>query len=138
MTAGLPGFALGGLFFVISALCMPFVELVRAAGGRSSRARWRFVARHTGIATGIVVSVERVVWLVTLGRTRDLAAGGAGGETDPVQVAATIAFPVVPVLLTVACLALVLLCSYVLLLLRGSVRPAETPDAATVEARDAA
>jgi len=40
MTAGLPGFGLGGVFFIISALLAPFVELIMTARGRSSRARW--------------------------------------------------------------------------------------------------
>ena len=40
MSAGLPGLGLGGLFFILSALLAPLLELGRPVRGRSSRA-WR-------------------------------------------------------------------------------------------------
>ncbi len=53
MTAGLPGTGIGCLFYLISALCMPFIELYLTCRGRSSRQRWRLVATQFGLAVGI-------------------------------------------------------------------------------------
>ena len=55
--AGLPGTGLGGLFYVLLALCMPLVELHATWQGRSSAARWRQVWTQFGLACGIVGAV---------------------------------------------------------------------------------
>src|ERR687896_941489 len=57
MSAGLPGLGLGGLFFVLSALLAPFVELIRTARGRSSVAAWRAVGRQFALALTMVAAV---------------------------------------------------------------------------------
>lgn len=135
MAVGLPGIAIGGLFFVICALAMPFVELGRAAAGRSSRARWRLVARQTTMAVAILLSVERVVWLGFLARAAATTPGGGDAATETAKVA-SFAFPVVPVLVTAGSLALVLLGAYVMLLVRG--RATEEEQELGAEARRAA
>lgn len=56
-SAGLPGTGLGGLFYLLLALWMPFAELPRTMRGRSSRARWRHVAEQFALACGIVAAV---------------------------------------------------------------------------------
>jgi hypothetical protein len=64
MFAGLPGIGLGTLFYVLMALGMPFVELVKVAQGTSSLARWKRIARQLLHAFGIVLSIimaERVL-----------------------------------------------------------------------------
>lgn len=66
MHAGIPGIGLGGLFFVLSALLMLAVELVNTARGRSSVARWRLVARQSGLAAGIVIATAIMLWLLDL------------------------------------------------------------------------
>ncbi|MBK6739274.1 MAG: hypothetical protein IPG64_16070 [Haliea sp.] len=53
MTAGLPGTGIGCLFYLISALCMPFIEVYMTCRGRSSRQRWKLVATQFGFALGI-------------------------------------------------------------------------------------
>jgi hypothetical protein len=58
VSAGLPGLGLGGLFFVLSALLAPFVELIRTARGRSSVAAWRAVCRQFALALTMVAAVE--------------------------------------------------------------------------------
>jgi hypothetical protein len=58
VSAGLPGLGLGGLFFVLSALLAPFVELIRTARGRSSVAAWRAVGRQFALALTMVAAVE--------------------------------------------------------------------------------
>jgi hypothetical protein len=53
MTAGLPGTGIGCMFYLISALCMPFIEMYLTCRGRSSRQRWKLVAKQLGFALGI-------------------------------------------------------------------------------------
>lgn len=66
MTAGLPGFGLGGVFFIISALVAPFGELLMTARGRSSRARWASVVRQFLMAVGMIAAIGVVLGLVGL------------------------------------------------------------------------
>jgi len=69
MFAGLPGIGVGTLFYVLIALCMPFVELVRLVQGTSSLDRWKVIGRQWLHAVSIVLSImiaERVL-LVILG-----------------------------------------------------------------------
>lgn len=76
MSAGLPGLGLGGLFFILSAVLAPLVELVRLLAGRSSLARWRRIGRHLLLVAAMVASV-----LLTLQVAYALIAlaGGSGG-----------------------------------------------------------
>jgi hypothetical protein len=55
MTAGLPGTGIGGLFYLVSALLMPFVTLVRAVRGRPVLPGEAF--RQAGTAVGILVAM---------------------------------------------------------------------------------
>ena len=77
MTAGLPGVGIGGLFYLISALLMPFVELVRTVRGRSSLARWAVVARQFAMAVVMVLALAAVVWCMHLLFRPDAPVGGA-------------------------------------------------------------
>jgi hypothetical protein len=64
MFAGLPGIGVGTLFYVLTALWMPFPECVRLVQGRSSAARWRLIVMQLCFAIGIVASIalaERVL-----------------------------------------------------------------------------
>lgn len=58
MSAGLPGFGLGGLFFILTALAAPLIELARTARGRSSGAAWRGVARQFTMAVLMIAAVD--------------------------------------------------------------------------------
>lgn len=68
MFAGLPGIGVGTLFYILTALWMPFPELVRLARGRSSAARWRLITMQVCFALSIVASIalaERVLlWIL--------------------------------------------------------------------------
>jgi hypothetical protein len=68
MFAGLPGIGVGTLFYVLIALCMPVVELVKVVQGTSSVARWRCIIRQWLHAVSIVISImfaERVLmWML--------------------------------------------------------------------------
>lgn len=46
MTAGLPGVGIGGIFYLLCALAMPFVELANTLRGRTSKKRWGVVAKQ--------------------------------------------------------------------------------------------
>jgi hypothetical protein len=72
MSAGLPGLGLGGLFFVLSALVAPVVELRRTAQGRSSRAAWRQVGRQFALAVVMVAVVAPFVPWAPVGITTAL------------------------------------------------------------------
>ena len=68
MFAGLPGIGVGTLFYVLTALWMPFPECVRLVRGESSLARWRLITIQFCFAISIVASIalaERVLlWIM--------------------------------------------------------------------------
>ncbi len=55
MNIGLPVTGLGGVFYLLCAILMPFYELVLTLRGRSSRARWLVVARQWAIGVAILL-----------------------------------------------------------------------------------
>jgi hypothetical protein len=58
MVAGLPGTGVGGIFYLILAVAMPFVELFRTLKGKSSVRRWGFIALQLTLVVWIFV----VIW----------------------------------------------------------------------------
>jgi len=56
MTAGLPGVGLGGIFYLVCALLMPFVELINTLRGRTSKKRWKIVLTQLGLFCCIMAS----------------------------------------------------------------------------------
>lgn len=68
MFAGLPGFGVGTLFYVVVAFWMPIRELPRVANGTSSLARWRLIVQQLFYACGIIVTImvaERLLmWML--------------------------------------------------------------------------
>jgi hypothetical protein len=82
MTAGLPGVGIGGLFYLISALLMPILEVVRTVRGRSSLARWRTVGRQFAMAVVMVGALTAVVWVLhAMTGPQGVAPAGAGPGT---------------------------------------------------------
>lgn len=63
MNAGLPGTGIGGVFYLLSALFMPIIEMVLTFRGKSSVARWLMVLRQLTMAVCILGSM----WLLGLG-----------------------------------------------------------------------
>lgn len=82
MIAGLPGTGLAGLFFILSALAMPFVQVARAARGGPGRA-WRLVVTHVGIAVGMVVAVDAAARLFRVLVGSPVAAAPPGRVAAP-------------------------------------------------------
>jgi hypothetical protein len=57
VTAGLPGTGIGGIFYLISALLMPFREAFRFLVGRGDRARGQMALQQGGLAVIIVGAI---------------------------------------------------------------------------------
>jgi hypothetical protein len=62
MVAGLPGTGVGGIFYLILAAAMPFVELYRTLRGKGSIRRWGFIALQLTLVVWIFLAVWAEVW----------------------------------------------------------------------------
>src|SRR3954465_14861198 len=117
MTAGLPGVGIGGLFYPLCALLMPFPGLGRTFAGRSSRERWRSVLTQFVMALAMVATVTAVIWGVrvlfapTTVVTSPAPGSGSGGGGAVVEhvVRVTPHLPIALVLLSYLLLGVVLL-----------------------------
>ncbi len=82
MTAGLPGTGVGGLFYMLCGIVMPFREAYRAVRGKSDARSRRLVAYQTLMALGVVAGIWATGWLLGLminwAPTAAAAAHGAG------------------------------------------------------------
>lgn len=87
MTAGLPGVGIGGMFYLASALLMPFRSLAVRVAGRD--ARWTVAFRLALIALAALAAVWATGWAVGW----VIAAFPAGHMVDPVS-GAPVALPV--------------------------------------------
>lgn len=78
MTAGVPGTGIGGLFYVIAALGLPFRGLRNRLSGK--RTPWPAVIRQTGLALGVLLGIWIMGWFLGLIfiRTATLMETGAG------------------------------------------------------------
>jgi hypothetical protein len=65
MTAGLPGTGIGGLFYLISAVLMPFRELWRASTGRGNAEHMKLALRQFTMASLIFASAYVTGWVLT-------------------------------------------------------------------------
>jgi len=63
MTTGLPSAGIGGFFYLIGALAMPFKELATMVFQPDKPRKWRLAMRQAGIAVCILVGL----WLTGLG-----------------------------------------------------------------------
>ena len=66
MTAGLPGTGVGGLFYMLSGVLMPFREAYRAVRGKSDARSRRLVGYQTLMALGVVAGIWVTGWLLGL------------------------------------------------------------------------
>jgi hypothetical protein len=62
MNAGLPGTGIGGVFYLLCALIMPFIELINLLRGRSSLERWQFIFKQLLMGGGMIGGM----WLLGL------------------------------------------------------------------------
>src|SRR4026207_1672458 len=72
MTVGLPGAGIGGLFYLLSVLAMPFraagESLLISSGRRSppagSKPRWSLVWKQFAMASGIIAALWVTGWIL--------------------------------------------------------------------------
>lgn len=99
MIVGVPGLGIGGVFYILSALAMPFRELARGVRPGGAPRRWRVVADQTAMALAILGSIALVgialgwvVGLIDPGSVQRIviggAAKGAGGVPTVLKVVA--------------------------------------------------
>ena len=81
MNVGLPGTGIGGMFYLLSALCMPLVGALRREGAPT---RWRVVRRQFLMALGIAAGMWIAGFLLAamMGGIPLLAAAMRGGGAD--------------------------------------------------------
>lgn len=83
MTAGLPGVGIGGMFYLATALLMPFRSLWSVLAGRPADARWGLALRQAAIAAGILGAVWATGWAIgwlIAAFAAPVAAGNGAGE----------------------------------------------------------
>ena len=119
MSAGLPGLGLGGLFFVLSALLAPFVELIRTTRGRSSIAAWRAVGRQFALALTMIAAVELTLRLL-------YALADATGLAGPLSDRSPTVLALRPIGITLGLLACVLAAAKAMQLI-ATIRAARRP-----------
>jgi len=101
MNAGLPGIGLSGVFYVVSALLMPFVELGRAISRRPRRRSWRLVMGHWCIAVVMICAMWAAGGSVTF------VVRAAGRHLNHGSIWASLGFALVPFLIVYATVAVV-------------------------------
>ena len=65
MNVGLPGAGIGGIFYLLCALAMPFKEVFLTITKPDHKFRYRLVATQLSIAVGIIVGVIAIYKLVS-------------------------------------------------------------------------
>jgi hypothetical protein len=87
MTAGLPGVGIGGMFYLVSAVLMPFRSLWNAVQGRE--ARWALALRQASIAAATIgvlwATGWGVGWLIAMFTPATAAAVHGAGTHIVVQ-----------------------------------------------------
>lgn len=135
MTVGLPGTGIGGLFYLLSGLLMPFRALYRRLRGAPGAPARGIVVRQTTLAVLVLGAIWATGWLIglviqsspRLAAAREVLAQAGGGAVRGNVVAAS------AVLLGMGTLVLVLLSveiARLVLVRRAPPDPLPAPDAA--------
>jgi len=87
MFAGLPGTGVGGIFYLMLSIWMPFNELIRMfRGEKTSLERWAFIGRHWALFSAVIAMIwgqtALMRWLIP---ASDQAAMKAGGRQVPMS-----------------------------------------------------
>jgi len=121
MNAGLPGAGIGGVFYLVLALFMPFLELYKTIRGESSLKRWLIVVRQLMMAGAIFAGM----WLMGLFLGVLLASSSTGNTENlnhmiqagyAVEFAKLNIFHIAPVLMSLLTLSVILIFTHVLVL----------------------
>ncbi len=107
MAAGIPGVGIGGLFYLINALLLPFRGLRRHR--RGERVAWRQVFAQFAIAMGVLAGIGIAGWAIgfwIVPDRLDTASGSAFGSGAAAHTARTLG--AASIFLSIGLLALVL------------------------------
>ncbi len=77
MIAGVPGIGIGGVFYLVCAFFMPFIEIANTLRGRSSARRWRMVAQQFGILCCVVAAFWGTGWALKISLKKLSAVSGS-------------------------------------------------------------
>jgi len=132
MSPGLPGTGIGGLFYLLSAIWMPFYEVGRVSMGRGRRS-WRMVTTQFALATGILAGIWLTGWLIGAVVVMNVMGVTVGQLTNQAGAVGTVVNVVrmVAICGPLALLALVLLMVHLLRLVVGG--PVDQPRADPVK-----
>ena len=75
MTPGIPGTGIGGLFYILSALFMPLVEVFNLSRNPDKQSPWLQIITQFSIAAGILLALALTAWLILPEPTATLANG---------------------------------------------------------------
>ncbi len=64
MTVGLPGTGIGGIFYLLLAVCMPAREFIRTLKGKTNLKRWGFIMLQLLFVFGVISAMWGEVWLL--------------------------------------------------------------------------
>src|SRR2546423_4261727 len=82
MNPGLPGLGIGGLYYILSALAMPLIAVLRSLQRAPlAPSRWRLAVRQCVIAIGIAASMTFTFWALDFATSLHVAA--AAGSAHP-------------------------------------------------------
>lgn len=84
MAAGLPSVGIGGLFYLLAAVTLPFRSVWRRVRGVPDALTGRELTLHLGIAAGIVAGIWFAGWILTLVVPLDVAARGASAASGAI------------------------------------------------------
>jgi hypothetical protein len=135
MTVGLPGSGIGGVFYLLSALCMPVVAAVRWF--RSQDGAWGMVFRQLSLAVGVIVGLAVTAWLLGIALARTpMTAWVARGALDAGRIPTVLRTGAVAVSLVILGLVIVTvwICAFVVhgrAAFWPKVDPADRADAST-------
>jgi len=82
MTAGVPGTGLGGLFYILAALVLPFRCALRSL--RHQRVNWREAVNLTALAAAVSLGIWLTGWLlgIIIGPTAMVLEAAAGVSAE--------------------------------------------------------
>ena len=64
MMVGLPGTGIGGIFYLLLAVCMPAREFIYTIRGKTNLKRWGFITLQLLFVLGIISAMGAEVWLL--------------------------------------------------------------------------
>jgi hypothetical protein len=135
MNAGLPGSGIGGAFYLLSALWMPFHGLYKTFGKKNQPQRMRLILVQSGMALGIIAGIWLTGWL--LGELREMTNAWAAlkqGMPAPAPRALPNVLKVTLIFLTIGLLAVVMGSVHILKLIMRRRKPRRALDNRIVSA----